>query len=68
MSDLRESGSIEQDADMIFFIYRDEVYNPNSDRAGIAELIVGKNRHGGLQTIDLAYQPNYVCFQNLVQE
>ncbi len=68
MSDLRESGSIEQDADMIFFIYRDEVYNPNSDRAGIAELIVGKNRHGGLETIDLAYQPNYVTFQNLVHE
>lgn len=67
MSDLRESGSIEQDADMVFFIYRDEVYNPNSERAGVAELIIGKNRHGSTKTIDLAFQPNFVAFQNLMQ-
>jgi len=68
MSDLRESGSIEQDADMILMIYRDEVYNPNSERAGIAEVIVGKNRHGSTKTIDLAYQPNFVSFHNLMTE
>ncbi len=68
MSDLRESGSIEQDADMIMMIYRDEVYNPNSERAGIAEVIVGKNRHGSTKTIDLAYQPNFVSFHNLISE
>ncbi|SME89731.1 replicative DNA helicase [Pseudobacteriovorax antillogorgiicola] len=68
LSDLRESGSMEQDADMIFFVYRDEYYNPNSEMAGIAELLVAKNRHGSLTTIKLAYQPNYVSFQNLFHE
>ncbi len=68
MSDLRESGSIEQDADMVFFIYRDEVYNPSSERTGIAELIIGKNRHGATKTIDLAFQPNFVSFQNLMRQ
>lgn len=65
ISDLRESGSMEQDADMIFFVYRDEYYNPDSELAGIAEVIIGKNRHGEVGTVKLAYQPNYVCFQNL---
>ena len=66
ISDLRESGSMEQDADMILFVYRDEYYNPSSEDAGIAEVIVGKNRHGSLTTIKLAYQPSYVSFQNLI--
>ena len=52
ISDLRESGSMEQDADMILFVYRDEYYNPSSEDAGIAEVIVGKNRHGSLTTLN----------------
>ncbi len=68
LSDLRESGSMEQDADMIFFIYRDEYYNPSSELAGIAEVLIAKNRHGSTKTVKLAYQPHYVSFQNLFQE
>ena len=68
LSDLRESGSMEQDADMILFVYRDEYYNPNSELAGIAEVLVAKNRHGSTTTVKLAYQPNYVSFQNLFQD
>ncbi len=68
LSDLRESGSMEQDADMIMFIYRDEYYNPNSEMTGMAELLIAKNRHGALKTLKLAYQPQYVSFQNLFQE
>jgi replicative DNA helicase len=67
LSDLRESGSMEQDADMILFVYRDEYYNPTSEKTGIAELIIGKNRHGSLKTIELAFQPNFVAFQNLLR-
>ena len=65
ISDLRESGSMEQDADQILFIYRDEYYNPNSQFSGQAEVIIGKNRHGPLSKINLAYFPNYLCFKNL---
>ncbi len=68
LSDLRESGSMEQDADLIMFVYRDEYYNPTSENAGIAELIVAKNRHGSTKTIKLAYQANFVAFQNLFLE
>ena len=66
-SDLRESGAIEQDADLIMFVYRDEVYNPNSEDAGKAELIIAKNRHGSLEDIKLACQLNFVTFYNLVK-
>lgn len=66
-SDLRESGAIEQDADMIMFVYRDEYYNPNSEDAGKAEVIVAKNRHGSLDLIKLACQLNFVSFYNLMQ-
>ena len=66
-SDLRESGSLEQDADMILFVYRDEYYNKNSEDAGKAEVIVGKNRHGSVDTVKLAYQPNFVSFYNLMR-
>lgn len=68
ISDLRESGSLEQDADMILFIYRDEYYNPASEDQGVAELLVAKNRHGSLTTIKLAFQPNFVSFQNLYRD
>ena len=64
-SDLRESGSIEQDADMVMFVYRDEYYNKDSPEKGIAELIIGKNRHGALDTIKLAFQPEFTAFHNL---
>jgi replicative DNA helicase len=66
-SDLRESGSLEQDADMILFVYRDEYYNPNSEDSGKAEIIIAKNRHGSVDTVKLAYQPNFVSFYNLVK-
>lgn len=65
ISDLRESGSMEQDADQILFIYRDEYYHKNSEQKGQAEVIIGKNRHGPLKTVTLAYVPNYVSFRNL---
>lgn len=68
ISDLRESGSMEQDADMILFVYRDEYYNPDSEQAGITEVIVGKNRHGSLTTLKLAFEPSFVSFQNLYQD
>jgi replicative DNA helicase len=66
-SDLRESGSLEQDADMIMFVYRDEYYNPNSEDRGKAEVILAKNRHGSVDTIKLAYQANFVSFYNLMK-
>lgn len=67
ISDLRESGSLEQDADLVLFVYRDEYYNPDSEITGISEVIVGKNRHGSLTTVKLAYLPHFVSFQNLYQ-
>ena len=68
LTDLRESGSMEQDADIIMFVYRDEYYNPTSENAGVAELIIAKNRHGATKTVKIAYQPNFVSFQNLYLE
>ena len=68
LSDLRESGAIEQDADIVCFIYRDEVYNKESEDKGIAELIVAKHRAGETDTIRLAWIPEYTLFANLARE
>jgi replicative DNA helicase len=65
VSDLRESGSIEQDADIVMMIYRDEVYDPNSKEKGVAEVIVGKNRSGETGTAKLAWVGAYTSFENL---
>lgn len=65
MSDLRESGSIEQDADVVMFLYRDEYYNKDSENKGIAELIIAKQRNGPIGTINLAWLPNLTRFVNL---
>ncbi len=67
LSDLRESGAIEQDADMVCFIYRDEVYNKDTEDKGVAELIVAKHRAGETATIRLAWLAEYTLFANLEQ-
>ncbi len=67
ISDLRESGAIEQDADIISFVYRDEYYNPDSELKGIAEIIIGKNRSGSTGTVELRFFPMFTRFENLAR-
>ena len=71
LSDLRESGAIEQDADIVMFLYRDEYYNPNSSDLGLAEIIVAKNRNGSIETVKMQFEKectkftNYTDFSNM---
>ena len=65
LSDLRESGSIEQDADLVLFIYREDYYNADSTKAGIAEIIVGKQRNGPIGTVELQFHAAHVRFNDL---
>jgi replicative DNA helicase len=65
LSDLRESGAIEQDADIVMFIYRDDYYNHDSEEAGISEIIIGKQRNGPVGTVKLAWQSQFTKFANL---
>ena len=65
LSDLRESGAIEQDADIVMFLYREDYYNEDTDKRNIAECIVAKNRHGETGKVELRWMPEYTAFQTL---
>jgi replicative DNA helicase len=65
MSDLRESGSIEQDADVVIMLYRDEYYNPDTPDRGIAEIIITKHRNGPTGVVKLLFDPQFTRFRNI---
>ena len=65
LSDLRESGAIEQDADVVMFLYRDDYYNHDSEKKGVSEVIIAKQRNGPIGTVELAWLPEYTKFANL---
>jgi len=68
LSDLRDSGSLEQDADVVLFVYREEMYNPTEENEGIAEIIIGKQRNGPTGSIQVAFVKEFTRFENLWQE
>ncbi|MDE6998100.1 MAG: DnaB-like helicase C-terminal domain-containing protein, partial [Oscillospiraceae bacterium] len=65
LSDLRDSGAIEQDADIVMFLYREDYYNQESENRNMAECIIGKNRHGETGTVPLRWTPEYVTFSTM---
>ena len=68
LSDLRESGAIEQDADVVMFIYRDDYYNKDTDKKNIAEVIIAKQRNGPIGTVNLVWLPQYTKFANMQRD
>ena len=67
LSDLRESGAIEQDADVVMFLYRDDYYNKDTDNPNVAEVIIAKQRNGPIGTINLVWMPEYTKFANMAR-
>ena len=65
LSDLRESGAIEQDADIVMFLYREDYYDENSENHNLAECIIAKNRHGETRTVELQWLPEYTTFSGI---
>jgi len=68
MADLRESGNIEQDADLVMFVYRDEYYNADSEKAGLADIIIGKHRNGPVGSVELTFVERYPAFRTKARE
>jgi replicative DNA helicase len=68
LTDLRESGSLEQDAGLVLFLFREELHKPTAENAGLAEVIVGKNRNGPVGSLTLAFRKEFARFDNIVHE